>query len=927
MLRPSGLDLRVARRLSGWALLTLLLALCMSYNTVATAQTPVGWISSTTRSPYPPSINTSRSGFGVTTGNDGKIYAVGGQNSSGALITVEVYDPSNPSNRWQFLKNGSTQLNLNTARNGLGAATGTDGKIYAIGGTNGSYLNTVEVYDPSNPSNGWQFLKNGSTQLNLNTARGNLGVVTGQDGKIYAISGSGTTGNLQTSEVYNPSTPSAGWVLFTYQLSFARNGLGAATARDGKIYALGGLYSGSYINILEVYDPAANAWSYPPAVPALSRPTYGLAAATGADGKIYILGGTNGSSAFNAAYVFDPMGNTVTAISSMNTGRYYLGATTGSDGKIYAIGGDNSSFVAINTVEVYDPANPGAGWQPLGYNLNSARAYLGAATGLDGRIYAIGGFNGSTTFNTVEVFDPSNPSNGWQLLGHNLNSARLWFGTTTGPDGKIYAIAGQDSTGNGLNTAEVFDPSAPSNGWQLLGHNLNSAEYSLASVTGTDGRIYAIGGYIGNTPSKSVEMYDPNHPSGGWITLTPTLNSPRGSLGVAVAPDFRIFSIGGRNSSGSLSTLEGYRPTAPSTTASYSGASATNGWYTGNVKLTLSSTDNWGLGVGSQRYSLNGGNLTTYSTALTNFADGTYTIQADAVDSDNNIGAFISTSFQKDTTPPVTTLSGSSNQITLTATDNLSGVASTTYSMDGGTNQTYTAPISLGDANLHTITYFSTDVAGNVETSHFTLVCGYPYLLALSPSTATAGSSAFTLTVTGVSFDSTCQVTWNGANLTTTYVSSTSLTATVPASDVATAGSASVGVTSTSNGSAAYPQIFVIDAGTGKARLTSTIALSRATDGTHNILVALTLKNVGTGSATNVKINTATMTNLTTSGSAVTPLTSLPLSVGTIAAGSSQTVTLTFASSVGSAGNTVRLVVRGTESAVNFGVNVNQSLP
>jgi hypothetical protein len=70
----------------------------------------------------------------------------------------------------------------------------------------------------------------------------------------------------------------------------------------------------------------------------------------------------------------------------------------------------------------------------------------------------------------------------------------------------------------------------------------------------------------------------------------------------------------------------------------------------------------------------------------------------------------------------------------------------------------------------------------------------------LSPSSATAGGAAFTLTVTGKKFVSTSTVDWNGVGLTTKYVSSTHLTASVPASDIAAAGKATVTVTNPSPG-------------------------------------------------------------------------------------------------------------------------------
>lgn len=69
-----------------------------------------------------------------------------------------------------------------------------------------------------------------------------------------------------------------------------------------------------------------------------------------------------------------------------------------------------------------------------------------------------------------------------------------------------------------------------------------------------------------------------------------------------------------------------------------------------------------------------------------------------------------------------------------------------------------------------------------------------PAITGLSPASANAGSAAFTLTVTGTQFIANSQVLWNGAALATTFLSSTSLTAQVPATDLSAAGTASVTV-------------------------------------------------------------------------------------------------------------------------------------
>src|SRR5207244_3637589 len=60
-----------------------------------------------------------------------------------------------------------------------------------------------------------------------------------------------------------------------------------------------------------------------------------------------------------------------------------------------------------------------------------------------------------------------------------------------------------------------------------------------------------------------------------------------------------------------------------------------------------------------------------------------------------------------------------------------------------------------------------------------------PTLASLSPSSALFGGGGFTLTVDGGVFLSGAQVSWNGGVRTTTFVSSTRLTAQILAADIA----------------------------------------------------------------------------------------------------------------------------------------------
>jgi hypothetical protein len=70
-----------------------------------------------------------------------------------------------------------------------------------------------------------------------------------------------------------------------------------------------------------------------------------------------------------------------------------------------------------------------------------------------------------------------------------------------------------------------------------------------------------------------------------------------------------------------------------------------------------------------------------------------------------------------------------------------------------------------------------------------------PTISALAPSSVTAGSPSFVLTVNGTNFNGNAAINLNGTAQMTSHVSANQLTATVPAASVATAGTVTVTVT------------------------------------------------------------------------------------------------------------------------------------
>ena len=101
----------------------------------------------------------------------------------------------------------------------------------------------------------------------------------------------------------------------------------------------------------------------------------------------------------------------------------------------------------------------------------------------------------------------------------------------------------------------------------------------------------------------------------------------------------------------------------------------------------------------------------------------------------------------------------------------------------------------------YTFTVKVTDSAGNSGTQTLTL----PVLAApvaqinqpLAPESSAPGAAGFALALNGTGFDTCSAVQWNGSALATTFNSARQLTAAIPASDVATSGTASISVTKT----------------------------------------------------------------------------------------------------------------------------------
>ncbi len=202
-----------------------------------------------------------------------------------------------------------------------------------------------------------------------------------------------------------------------------------------------------------------------------------------------------------------------------------------------------------------------------------------------------------------------------------------------------------------------------------------------------------------------------------------------------------------------------------------------------------------------------------------------------------------------------------------------------------------------------------------IDNVRVTLAASPPILNAIQPSQQPAGAPAFTLNAFGSLFEPNAEIEWNDSPLSTTHVSATQLSASVPASLIASAGVAHVIVVNPNTGAVSDQLPFTVTV----TRVTPTFdMLSRDGSGVYHQIV--TLQNTGYANAPNLKATLGVL------GSAHTT-TALPLSFGTLAANQSVSFTLAFPASAGTPGSTVNLHVSGTYTGGTWSKAVAVTLP
>eukprot|EP00102_Acyrthosiphon_pisum_P002195 XP_001943389.2 PREDICTED: kelch-like protein 17 isoform X2 [Acyrthosiphon pisum] len=177
---------------------------------------------------------------------------------------------------------------------------------------------------------------------------------------------------------------------------------------DDRIYAVGGdIIGDSQLSSAEVFDVSVQEWRF---IPNMSTGRMNLGVAV-LDNLLYVVGGYKYPFALKSVECYDPTLNIWIPVTQMSTNRRGPGIGV-LDGVIYAIGGDCQEYddsMYLKSVEAYTPITKV--WSSIA-DMHLCRSDPRVVT-FNGLLYVMGGFNGSTRLDSIEIYNPK--TNTWTL--------------------------------------------------------------------------------------------------------------------------------------------------------------------------------------------------------------------------------------------------------------------------------------------------------------------------------------------------------------------------------------------------------------------------------------------------------------------------------------------------------------------------------
>ncbi|XP_061092693.1 kelch-like protein 4 isoform X1 [Conger conger] len=263
----------------------------------------------------------------------------------------------------------------------------------------------------------------------------------------------------------------------------------------GALYAVGGMDATKGSTTIEKYDLRTNRWIQVGIMNG-RRLQFGVAVI---DNKLYVVGGRDGLKTSNMVECYNTITKVWSTMPPMSTHRHGLGIAV-LEGPMYAVGG-HDGWSYLNTVERWDPQ--ARQWNYVA-SMSTPRSTVGVAS-LNGKLFAVGGRDGSSCLRSMECFDPH--TNKWSMCAP-MTKRRGGVGVAT-YNSFLYAVGGHDAPASNhcsrlSDCVERYDPKTDT--WTTV--SSLSVPRDAVGVCLLGDRLYAVGGYDGQSYLNSVESYD-----------------------------------------------------------------------------------------------------------------------------------------------------------------------------------------------------------------------------------------------------------------------------------------------------------------------------------------------------------------------------------------------------------------------------------